>query len=60
MEIVFVYKLCGCGFKSRCSYYNENSSRGSVLEVDLEYHKELHELGNDYPLALDKLCLMIK
>ena len=26
-----------------------------VLEVDLEYPKELRELHNDYPLALDKI-----
>ena len=29
--------------------------KGFVLEVDLEYQKELHELHNDYPLALDKI-----
>ena len=28
---------------------------GCVLEVDLEYPKELHELHNDYPLAPDKI-----
>ena len=26
-----------------------------VLEVDLEYPKELRELDNDYPLAPDKI-----
>ena len=31
--------------------YTTNSSKGSVLEVDLEYPKELRELHNDYPLA---------
>ena len=25
-----------------------------ILEVDLEYPKELHKLHNDYPLAPDK------
>ena len=35
--------------------YTSNSSRGRVLEVDLEYPKELQELNNHYPLALDKL-----
>ena len=29
--------------------------KGCVLEVDLEYPKELHELHNDYHLALDKI-----
>ena len=32
-----------------------NSSEGRVLEVDLEYPKELRELHNDYPLAPDKI-----
>ena len=32
-----------------------NSSKGCVLEVDLEYSKELQELHNDYPLATDKI-----
>ena len=33
----------------------ENSSTGSILEVDLEYPSELHDLHNDYPLAPEKL-----
>ena len=28
---------------------------GCVLEVDLEYPKEVHELHNDYPLAPNKI-----
>ena len=35
--------------------YSSNSSKGCVLEVDLEYSKELCELHNDYPLAPDKI-----
>ena len=35
--------------------YTSNSSKGFVLEVDLEYPKELWELHNDYPLAPNKL-----
>ena len=35
--------------------YTNNSSKGCVLEVDLEYLKELRELHNDYPLAPDKI-----
>ena len=29
----------------------KNGSRGYILEVDVEYPKELHDLHNDYPLA---------
>ena len=35
--------------------YTSNSSKGCVFKVDLEYPKELSELHNDYPLALDKI-----
>ena len=35
-----------------------NSIDGYRLEVDLEYPDELHELHNNYPLALEKLKLV--
>ena len=35
--------------------YNSNFPKDCVLEVDLEYPKELHELHNDYTLAPDKI-----
>ena len=35
--------------------YSSNSSKGCVLEIDLEYPKELRELYNDYSLAPDKI-----
>ena len=35
----------------------ENSEKGIILEVDLEYPKELHDLHNDYPLAAEKVCV---
>ena len=35
--------------------YNSNSSKRCVLEVDLEYPKELWNLHNDYPLAPNKI-----
>ena len=33
----------------------ENSSIGYILEADLEYTDDLHELHNDYPLAPEKV-----
>ena len=36
------------------SKYKEDSKRGLILEVDLEYPKELHNIHNDYPLAPEK------
>ena len=41
--------------KSCLNSISENSSDGYILEVDLEYSDELHELYNDYPLAPEKL-----
>ena len=35
--------------------YSSNSLKEFVLEVGLEYSKELFELHNDYLLALDKI-----
>ena len=35
--------------------YKEGSRERLVLEVDLEYPNDLHELHNDYPLALEKI-----
>ena len=37
------------------SKYSENSKKGLILEVDLAYPKELHDLHNDYPLAPEKV-----
>ena len=33
---------------------NEKSDGGYILEVDLKYPKQLHELRNDCPLAPEK------
>ena len=35
--------------------YSNNSSASCVLEVDLEYLKELRELRNDFPIAPDNI-----
>ena len=35
--------------------YTSNSLKGCVLGVDLAYSKELRELHNNHPLALDKI-----
>ena len=35
--------------------YREDSTKGLILEVDLTYPKELHNLHNDYPLAPEKV-----
>ena len=36
-------------------FINENSSLVYILEVDLEYPDDLHDLHNDYPLASENL-----
>ena len=36
------------------SNYTDDSEKGLLLEVDLEYPKELHDLYNDYQLAPEK------
>ena len=41
--------------KCNLDNYDDSSSGGCILEVDLKYPKELHELQSDYPLAPDKL-----
>ena len=41
--------------KFHLNKYTSNSLKGCVLEVDLEYTKELWELHNDYPLVPDKI-----
>ena len=35
--------------------YKEDSNKGLILEVDLEYPKELHDAHNDYPIAAEKI-----
>ena len=35
--------------------YKEDSTKGLMLEVDLEYPQELHDLHNDYSLAPEQM-----
>ena len=35
--------------------YKDDSKKGLILEVDLEYPKELHDLHIDYPLGSEKV-----
>ena len=35
--------------------YNEDGKKGLILEIDLEYPKELHNTHNDYPLGAEKM-----
>jgi len=37
--------------------YHENSYKGIILEEDLEYPEELHDLHNDYPCAPEKIVV---
>ena len=37
--------------------YTENSEKGLILKVDLEYPTELHNSHNDYCVAAEKLCV---
>ena len=41
--------------KINLAQYNEDNNKGLLLEVDLEYPKELHNLHNDYPLGAEKI-----
>ena len=43
-----------CLNTNECNFIEENSSDGYILEVDIEYLDELHELHNDYRLTPEK------
>ena len=35
--------------------YNENSNKGHILEVDVEYRKNLHDLHSDLPFLQERM-----
>ena len=41
--------------KLNLNKYKEDSEKGLILEVDLEYPKDLHDLHNDYPCAPEEV-----
>ena len=41
--------------KQKLMNIKSNSSTKYILEVDLEYPQELHDIHNDYPLAPEKI-----
>ena len=43
--------------KINLAQYNEDSNKGLLIEVDLEYPKDLHDIHNDYPLAAERVCV---
>ena len=50
------FKLLTLNDRKNGKFKRENG-KGWILEVDLEYPKELHELHNDYPLAPEKMSV---
>ena len=41
--------------KTNLDKYTDNSDKGLILEVDLEYPQDLHNLHNDFPLGPEKI-----
>ena len=44
--------------KQKLMNIKSNSSTGYILEADLEYPKELHDIHNDYLLAPEKINIL--
>ena len=58
--ISYISKRHSKAFNGFClNFIEENSSAGYILEVDIEYPGELHELHNDYPLGPEKHVVKI-
>ena len=45
------------GKKDEKKKNKKNKNKGYIVEVHLEYPKELHKLHNDYPFAPEKLAV---
>ena len=43
--------------EKRVMKYSDDDDIGQILEVDLDYPKELHDLHKDYPLAPEIMCI---
>ena len=43
--------------ENRVMKYSDDDDIGYILEVDLDYPKELHDLHKDYPLAPEIMCI---
>ena len=70
MQIIHVVMLClnffTDGLKQRdpkefdLTKYSSDSSKSCVLQIDIEYPKELRQSNNDYPLATRETETKIK
>ena len=40
--------------KTDLGKYKADGKKGLIIEVNLEYPRDLHDLHNDYPVALEK------
>ena len=49
------FRWIDCPEHIKLENYHENSAKGLILEVDLEYPRELHHQHNDYPIAPEKI-----
>ena len=58
LKIILLVKKFGINLKISECHSIEKSPIGYFLEVNHKYSDELHELHNDYPLAVEKLAVL--